>query len=96
MMIWLFRRKRYPYGSLDKYKATSCYHGGEQQWGIQYWDKYTLIVSWYSVMIIMALSKLNNLHTKSVDFVQAYPQVAIKYAIYLKPPAGVELNNQNG
>ena len=96
MMIWSFKRKRHPDGTLDKHKARLCCHGGQQQWGVNYWDTYAPVVSWSSVRILMTLSKLHNLHTKSVDFVQAYPQAAIKHVIYLKPPAGVSLNNKNG
>lgn len=33
MMIWSFKRKRHPDGTLDKYKARLCCHGGQQQWG---------------------------------------------------------------
>ena len=40
----------------------------------------------------MTIAKLHNLHTKSVDFVQAYPQAKIKSSIYLHPPAGLILN----
>ena len=44
----------------------------------------------------MTIAKLHNLHTKSVDFVQAYPQANIKSSIYLHPPAGVILNRSRG
>ena len=44
----------------------------------------------------MTLTKLHNLHTRSADLVQAYLQAAIKYALYFKPPVGVEINNWNG
>ena len=41
----------------------------------------------------MTIEKLHNLHTKSVDFVQAYPQANIKSAIYLRPPSSVAFND---
>ena len=44
----------------------------------------------------MTLSKLHNLHTKSVDFFQAYPQAKIKSEIYLQNPAGVVLTQHKG
>ena len=31
-----------------------------------------------------------------VDFIQVYPHAAVKHPIYLKPPAGVVLNDNNG
>ena len=96
MMIWSFKRKRHPDGTLDKYKARLCCHGGQQQWGLNFWDTYAPVVSWSSVRILMTLSRLHNLHTKSVDFVQAYPQAPIKSSIYLFPPAGVKLNPNKG
>ena len=43
----------------------------------------------------MTLSRLHNLHTKSVDFVQAYPQVIFKSVIHLFPPVGIILNKEN-
>ena len=46
--------------------------------------------------ILLAIAKLHNLHTKSIDFVQAYPQVTLKSNIYLHPPAGVLLTDGNG
>ena len=57
---------------------------------------HTPIVSWSPVRILMTLSRLHNLHTKSVDFVQAYPQAPIKSSIYLFPPAAVKLNPDKG
>ena len=96
MMIWSFKRKRHPDGTLDKHKERLCCHGGQQQWGVNYWDTYAPVVSWSSIRILMTLSKLHNLHTKSVDFVQAYPQAKIKSEIYLQNPAGVVLTQHKG
>ena len=91
MMIWLFKRKRYPDGTLNKYKVGLCCHGGQQQWGVNYWDTYAPLVSWSSIRILMTIAKLHTFHTKSVDFVQAYPQAKIKHTIFLCPPPEVEL-----
>ena len=90
MMIWSFKRKRNPEGKVTKYKARLCCHGGQQQWGVNYWDTYSPVVSWSSIRILMTLLHLYRFHTKSVDFVQAFPQANIKSTIYLKTPAGVE------
>ena len=65
MMIWLFKRKRHPDGRLSKYKAKICCHGGQQQWGVQYWETYSPVVSWMEVSSLLVLSKLHNLHIQS-------------------------------
>ena len=96
MMIWSFKRKRHPDGSLNKHKARLCCHGGQQEWGINFWDTYAPVVAWSSVRILLTISKLHNLSTKSVDFVQAYPQALVKSVIFLKTPPGVQLSNDGG
>ena len=95
-MIWSFKRKRKPDGTLDKYKARLCCHGGQQEWGITYWDTYAPVVSWSSVRILLTLANLHKLHTKAVDFIQAYPQAKIKAVIFLRTPPGVILESEGG
>ena len=95
-MIWSFKRKRHLDRSFNKCKSRLYYHGGQQQWNINIWDTYALVVSWSSVRILLTLSKIHNFYTKSVDFVQAYPSSDIKSSIFLKYLAGVVLNNNDG
>ena len=52
------------------------------------------MVSWSSIRIILIIAKLHRLHTKSVDFVQTYPQAPVRSTIFLRTPPGVELKNQ--
>ena len=93
MMIWSFKKKRDPQGNIIEYKARLCCHGGQQQWGINYWDTYAPVVSWSSIRILMTLAELHNFHTKSADFVQAFPQAKVKSTIFLKTPDGVEFKH---
>ena len=95
LMIWTFKRKRHPDGSLSKYKARLCVHGGQEQHGIHFWETFAPVVSWMSVRTLLVLSKINNLHTKSIDFVQAYPQADIKVTIYLHTPQGVSFGDKH-
>ena len=43
---------------------------------------------------MLIMSKMYNLHTRSIDFVLAYPQADIKTAIYLQDPPGVIINGK--
>ena len=36
IMIWTFKRKRHPDGTLDKHKSRLCVHGGQEQHGIYF------------------------------------------------------------
>ena len=44
-LIWSFKRKRNADGSLSKYKARICCHGGQQELGINYWETYASVVN---------------------------------------------------
>jgi hypothetical protein len=71
--IWSFQRKRLPGDwSIQKWKSSLCPHGGRQVEGVTYWDAYAPVVIWSTVQLIMILSLLSDLHTKKVDYVQAY------------------------
>ena len=43
--VWSFKRKQLPDGSLLKYKVRLYAHGGQQQWGINYWKTYAPVVN---------------------------------------------------
>ena len=94
-MIWPFKWKRKPADTLDKQKARLYCHGGQQELGITYWNIYTPIVSWSSVSILMTLANLHKIHTKAVNFIQAYPQAKIKAIIFLRTPPCV-LQSEGG
>ena len=47
--IWSFKRKRIPDGTVSKYKARLCAHGGMQSWGVDYWETYAPVLHWMSV-----------------------------------------------
>ena len=81
MSIWSFKRKRYPDGMLNKHKARLCAHGGMQTWGQNYWETYAPVVNWASVRLILAISKIHGLSSKSIDFVLAFPQADLEIPV---------------
>eukprot|EP00957_Ditylum_brightwellii_P064889 4922604-Ditylum_brightwellii.AAC.1 len=87
-LIWSFKRKRHAGGSLSKHKARLCCHGGQQQ----YYETYAPVVARASVRAMLVMSKLYNVHTRSIDFVLAYPQAEIRANMYLMAPAGIKIN----
>ena len=67
MEIWSFKRKQYPDGTLNKHKARLCAHGGQQQWGISYWETYAPVVNWVSVIFLLIISQLVGLVVRYKD-----------------------------
>ena len=90
-LIWNFKRKRNADGSLSKCKARTCCHIGQQELGINYWETHAPVVNRTSVRMMIIISTIHALESKSIYFTLAYSQEDIKTSIYLCPPQGIEL-----
>ena len=97
MAIWSFRRERDNImGKVAKYKARICAHGEMQEKGINYWETYAPVVQWMSVRIMLTLEAIENLHTKSIYFVLAYPQAKLDVDIYMELPQRFNVGPESG
>ena len=88
LSVWAFKRKTYPDGRLLKHKARLNAHGGMQTWGVDYWETYAPVVNWISVRTLMTLSVIHDLETRSIDFVQAFPQADLDVPVWMEMPWG--------
>ena len=75
MEIWSFKCKWCPNGSLNKHQ--------------DYWDTYAPVVTWAGVRMLLIVSKIHKLESKSIDFVLAFPQADLDVPVYIELPAGV-------
>jgi hypothetical protein len=91
--IWSFKRKQYPDGSLNKHKECLCAHGGMQTWRQNCWETYAPVINWASVCLILAITKIHGLSSKSIDFVLAFPQADLKIPVYMELPIGFDAPN---
>ena len=66
-----------------KYKARLCAHGGQQMYGVNYWETYSPVVNWISVRLLLTICHLHKLESESIDFVLAFPQADIDLDIYI-------------
>ena len=87
-LIWSFKRKRLPDGSITKYKARLCAHGGMQRWGIDYWETFAPVVNWIIVRTLLTLAHVHGLESRSIDFVLAFPQARLTTDVYMELPFG--------
>ena len=90
LSVWAFKRKRLPDGTILKHKARLNAHGGMQRWGIDYYETYAPVVNWISVRILLALSIIHKLNSKSIDFVLAFPQADLEREVFMELPYGFE------
>eukprot|EP00957_Ditylum_brightwellii_P176735 13461692-Ditylum_brightwellii.AAC.1 len=71
-------------------------HGRQQQYNVHYFDTYTPMVTWTSVMMSLILSIINQWETCQIDFVMAYPHTNIECNLYTKLSFGVEAVDETG
>ena len=43
-----------------------------ETWGQEYWETYAPLVTWDSVRLLLVVAKIQNLYSKSIDFVLAF------------------------
>ncbi len=66
-----------------------CAHGGMQQWGVSYWEMYSLVVNMLMVRLLLVLCNIHGLESKSIDFVLAFPQANLNADIWMELLTGI-------
>ena len=90
--VWAMKRKRKVLtGEVYKHKARMNLDGSKQLEGIDYNQTYSPTASWPAVRLQLALTLVNNGHTKQIDFVQAFPQAPMLRTQYMKLPKGIQI-----
>ena len=89
---WAYQIKRFPDGRHRKFKARFCVRGDRQVEGVDYTEKYSPVVSWSTVRMLLCLSISQGLHTRQVDFSNAFVQAELKTDefIYIEVPKGFD------
>ena len=85
-LTWTFKIKRYPDGSIRKYKARICVRGDLQRAGIDYFETYAPVVSWATVRMMLVTTAREQLHTRMVDFTNAFTQAHLDKDVYVRLP----------
>jgi len=66
-LTWAFKLKCYPDGLPQKFKARLCMRGDKQTEGVDYFEKYTPVVSWSSIWMFLTLTAREQLQMQLVD-----------------------------
>jgi len=57
-------------------------HGGQQEYGVNCWENFALVVQWTAIRLIMTLTFIKGWHTRQLDFRLAYPKQRWKVIIH--------------
>jgi hypothetical protein len=85
-VIWAFKRKRFPDGSIRKLKSRLVCRGDQQIKGVDFFDPYAPVVSWTTVRTLLTMSCVLGLETKQVDYTLAFCQAYLDEPVYCEMP----------
>ena len=92
--VWSMKCKRWvATGEVYRWKAHLCVDGSSQVKGVNYWDTYSLVVSWETIGSLLTLSILNGWNTRQIDFVLAFPQAKPECDMYMEIPRGCNVGS---
>ena len=94
--VWSMRRKRnLTTNEITKHKARLNLHGGKQIFGMNYFETYAPVVTWFAIRLMIVMGIIFSWALRQVDFVMAYPQAPIETDIYMELPQGIQTKTGN-
>jgi Reverse transcriptase (RNA-dependent DNA polymerase) len=93
--VWSMKRKRrVKTNEVYKHKARLNVHGGQQEFGLNYWETYAPVVTWAAIRMVLILVLIYGWHTIQIDFILAYPQADVECDIYMQIPKGFAIDGK--
>lgn len=91
---WNFRIKRFPDGSVKKFKARFCACGNEQQEGIDYFETWAPVAQWSTIRTVMILAIKLGWCSAQCDITAAFIHSSLPSheVIYVHQPRGFNTN----
>lgn len=85
---WVFRVKRNPDGTVEKYKARLVVKGFKQRKGIDFEQTFSPVARMASIRALLSVSAKEKLHLTQFDVSTAFLNSKLKEEIYMKQPDG--------
>ena len=76
-----------PHHQRDHQAQGQIEHGGKQVFGMNYFETYAPVVTWFVIRLMIVMGIIFNWALRQVDFVMAYPQAPIETDIYMELPS---------
>ena len=84
--VWVFKTKCFPDELLKKLEACFCVGGIEQKEGIDYFDTYSPVVKWITVITMLVLTVLLGIKSKQVGYTAAFLHASVFDDIFVEMP----------
>ena len=94
--VWVMQRKRNRVtNEIKSHKARLNLHGGKQVYGVNYYDTYAPVVTWFTIRLLIILAIVTKRVLRQIDFVIAYTQAPIETDLFMEMPYGIETTKGN-
>ena len=91
---WIFKKKYFPDGSVEKFKARLVAKGFTQKENIDYFDTFAPVTRISSIRILFALASIFKLVVHQMDVKTAFLNGDLEEEIYMVQPEGCEILGQ--
>jgi hypothetical protein len=89
--VWSMQHKRdLTTNEIKSHKARLNLHGRKQIYGMNYFETYTPVVTWFTIRLMIIFGIIFCWALRQVDFVMAYPQAPIEMDIHMELPQGIQ------
>ena len=85
---WIFKRKYFPDGSIEKYKARLVAKGFSQKQTIDYFDTFAHVTRISSILILIAFSSIHKIFIHQMDVKTTFLNGDLEEEIYMLQPEG--------
>lgn len=95
---WAFKCKRFPDGTIKKFKGRFCARGDKQIEGVDFFETYAPVVQWVTVRLMLVLEVLLGLKSKQGDVTCAFLHADLdeNEKVYVEMPQGFKQRGKNG
>lgn len=87
---WVFKIKRKPDGSIERYKGRLVAQGFSQRPGVEFGETFAPTTKWAALHAILTLAAIEDLELWSVDISTAYLNGILDAEVYMKQPEGFQ------
>jgi histone deacetylase 1/2 len=93
---WVFKIKRKPNGSIDRYKARLVAKGFKQRYGLDYEDTISPVVKHTTIRLLLCMALTHGWHIRQLDIQNAFLHAVLEEEVFMRQPLGFEDPSYSG